>query len=302
VDRRTRFGATITATTADPTDPEIGGDITGPLDGYLDAASGHGTFIAGIIRQVSPEADIVSFQIADSQGTVLESDLLDALDALLDLLATPVADGGLEVDVLNLSLGFFHETPEDGLFERSLLDRLIALRSQGVAVVCSAGNAATERPSFPAALWAWDDPEFHVDDPADAAPHVSVGALNPNGTVALFSNIGRWVRCYAPGVGVVSTSPPFRGGIQAGTRDDVGDLRRETLDPDDFSAGFAVWSGTSFAAPYVAARLAAAITADTMAGAAAVAGKARADALRKALADLEPELAKLRDDLEVTEP
>jgi subtilisin family serine protease len=286
----------------DPTDPEIDGDISGPLDGYLDAASGHGTFIAGIVRQVSPEADIVSFQVADSQGTVLEGDLLDALDALLDLLSIPVAKGGLNVDVVNLSLGFFHETPEDGMFERSLLDRLLALRALGVAVVCSAGNAATERPSFPAALWAWDDPEFHVDDPKDSAPHISVGALNPNGTVALFSNIGRWVRCYAPGVGVVSTSPPFRGGIQAGTRDDVDDLRRETLDPDDFSGGFAVWSGTSFAAPYVAGKLAAAIAADTMAGSAKLDAGARGAALHRALADLEPVLAALRDDLEVTEP
>ena len=33
-------------------------------------------------------------------------------------------------------------------------------------------------------------------------------------------------------------------------------MRRETIDPDDFTGGFALWSGTSFAAPYVAARLA----------------------------------------------
>ena len=31
------------------------------------------------------------------------------------------------------------------------------------------------------------------------------------------------------------------------------------IDPDDFSGGFALWSGTSFAAPYVAARLAQAL-------------------------------------------
>jgi serine protease len=31
---------------------------------------------------------------------------------------------------------------------------------------------------------------------------------------------------------------------------------RESIDPDDFRGGFAVWSGTSFAAPLFAGRLA----------------------------------------------
>ena len=57
---------------------------------------------------------------------------------------------------------------------------------------------------------------------------------------------------YAPGAAVLSTSPPFNGGVQAGRRDDRVGMRRETIDPDDFTGGFALWSGTSFAAPYVA--------------------------------------------------
>jgi subtilisin family serine protease len=34
---------------------------------------------------------------------------------------------------------------------------------------------------------------------------------------------------------------------------------REALDPDDYSGGFAIWSGTSFSAPLVAAHVVAAL-------------------------------------------
>ena len=45
-------------------------------------------------------------------------------------------------------------------------------------------------------------------------PIVSVGALNPNGTDALFSNAGPWVRAHAQGASVMSTMPAFQGGLQ----------------------------------------------------------------------------------------
>ena len=67
-----------------------------------------------------------------------------------------------------------------------------------MTVVCSAGNDATDRPVFPAAWCPWPDPTqtstCHADP--NAVPIVAVGALNPNGTDALFSNVGPWVRAW----------------------------------------------------------------------------------------------------------
>jgi subtilisin family serine protease len=92
----------------------------------------------------------------------------------------------------------------------------------------------------------------------DVLPVVSVGALNPNlSSDALFSNTGPWVCAYAEGAAVLSTMPvTFQGGLQAQAATKAFGRTRSSIDPDDFSGGFAVWSGTSFAAPLLAGRLA----------------------------------------------
>ena len=174
--------------------------------------------------------------------------------------------GGHPVDVLNLSLSYYHETPEDGLFGLALFDILKALRLLGCVVVTSAGNDSIDRPAFPAALWPWPGADNGLQ-PDDGTRQLAVGALNPNRhSTALFSNVGPWVNAYAPGAAVVSTIPAFQGGLQATARDDYDGRRRETIDPDDYRGGFATWSGTSFAAPLVAGWVAAELTGELLTG------------------------------------
>jgi hypothetical protein len=125
--------------------------------------------------------------------------------------------------IVNLSFGgYVLEHPH-------LLARAVRrLQNLGVVVVASAGNDGTCRPTYPAAL----------------PGVVSVGAIGPGGP-APFTNYGSWVRACAPGVDLLSAF--FRNAA--------------TPEPDapgvvEHFDGWALWSGTSFAAPVVVGALA----------------------------------------------
>ena len=145
-------------------------------------------------------------------------DELDVIRALRWL-----ADWG-RADVVNISLGChtFDDRPSP------VLARAVAALGRRTVVVACAGNSGTDRPFWPAAM----------------KPVVGVGALD-GGDRAWFSNHGWWVDACAQGVGVDSTFVSFDG-----TRPPV-----HGIDPDLFQ-GYATWSGTSFAAPAVAGRIA----------------------------------------------
>jgi subtilisin family serine protease len=106
---------------------------------------------------------------------------------------------------------------------------------------------------YPAAWAPWDNGQGEVKVNPGLTPIVSVGALNPSRrSDALFSNAGHWVRVYLPGASLMSTMPPFQGGLQPLARTRFHGRVRSTIDPDDYRGGFAIWSGTSFAAPLMA--------------------------------------------------
>lgn len=247
----------VQAALTDPaTDPEVTGDLVGPMDGALDSHSGHGTFIAGLIRQICPKAEILAIRIMGSDGIVHESDLVRALGVIS---RTVDAAGGDRpaIDIVSLSLGYYHEDAGSIALDSVLMKQAKALGTRGVATLACAGNDGTSREMFPAAFYPHVNGSVTEFD-RNCVPVLSVGALNPDGSIALFSNGGDWVAAWEVGAAVVSTFPQtFNGGAQPSMR-----VRtpygppRASMDPDSFVDGFGTWSGTSFATPILAARLA----------------------------------------------
>jgi subtilisin family serine protease len=121
------------------------------------------------------------------------------------------------VDVLLLTAGC--HTADDRC--PPLLERELSRFTEAVAVA-AAGNGGTSRPFWPAA----------------AESVVAVGARAP------FSNHGPWVDTIAPGVDVVSSH------VRLGPADGT------AADTEPRVYGAARWSGTSFAAPKIAADVA----------------------------------------------
>jgi subtilisin family serine protease len=186
--------------------------------------------------------------------------LLEALNRLLlrQAMAHALDKPAWLVDVISLSLGYYHELPADFAYDQLLIETLRALGELGVAIVAAAGNDATARHFYPAGFAPHAGGQWNPVE-RDVLPVISVGALNPDlRSVALFSNAGDWVCCHRQGAALVSTMPTtFDGSLQpiAAVHLDRGELRA-TIDPDNFHGGFSTWSGTSFAAPILAAELA----------------------------------------------
>ncbi len=189
-------------------------------DGYGDEESGHGTFIAGLIRQVAPSAAIYESKVLDSHG------IGDDLGVATAIAALPA-----DVQIINLSLGGYtdRDTPPLAL--------TLALHDQRRAVVAAAGNAASDRPFWPAAL-----------------PQVmGVGAVENHAGKwerASYSNYGKWVNAVARGTGLQSTFTRATYAGRAERRD------RSAARPSITFNYWASWDGTSFATPIAAAMIA----------------------------------------------
>lgn len=201
--------------------------VPGQLGTELAAQAGHGTFITWIVgHQSGDRVGVVNVRALDADGVGTERQVLDALDRLLR--AYP------DIPVINLSLGGYTDSEEHPGQPRhrpplgiSAWLKQFTRDHPGSLVVCAAGNYGRDRPFWPAA---------HPDV-------IGVAALTGDLVHASFSNHGSWVDVCTFGDQVVGDHPK-------------GVVIDQQGGAETFTGDAAAWSGTSFAAPIVAAEVA----------------------------------------------
>jgi hypothetical protein len=194
---------------------------------------GHGTFIAGLIRQAAPHAQVLSMRVMDSRGHADDHAVVGALRWLSRTTA-------VRADIVLMAFGRLAAPVADETLD-DLRQAVKALTGTGVQVIASAGNNGSDRPVYPAAF------------AAEGIPVVSVGALVSAEERAPYSNFGPWVTTAWLGTDIVSISPQ--------TVRNAGDRQADesaVINPGKVVAedSFAWWTGTSFAAALAAGRLA----------------------------------------------
>lgn len=135
-------------------------------------SSGHGTFVAGILNLVAPNAEIMPYRVLDTSGRGDGYSIAEAIvRAVLD---------GCKVINLSMIMGGKH----------SAMDVAIEFaKDNDVVIVCSAGNDSTDIDRFP----------------ASDSYTLSVTAVDPANVKADFSNFGSKIDVCAPGTAIYSS-------------------------------------------------------------------------------------------------
>jgi thermitase len=200
-------------------------NVVAPLD-RNDWFAGHGTFTAGVVRQIAPTCEILVYRFTGPDGLGTDDAAADAF-----IRAADDADRDGRRLIINASFG---APAVDGVPPLALQEAVeyISTRYPEVLIVASAGNDGIDEQIYPAAFR-----NFGVK---------AVGALNFDLTGAAFSNRGDWVDCSTVGVGIVST-------FVEGKLPPEPNIGTDVTFPVD---SWAVWSGTSFTAPQISAAVA----------------------------------------------
>lgn len=154
--------------------------LTGEKDPLDD--EGHGTHVAAIaagngnLKGVAPDAEIVAYKVLGADGFGYVDDVLLAIDKSIEtrLDADPLND----IDVINLSLGvdcypgYSEDCGPDDIFSQSVDNAVNA----GIEVVVAAGNSGPDKST--------------IDSPATSRKAISVGAIDKNKSIAIYSSRG----------------------------------------------------------------------------------------------------------------
>jgi hypothetical protein len=205
------------------------------------ASAGHGTFVAGLILQRAPGAQLVVRPVLDSK----------AVGKTWDVARTMASFSSLSTPILNLSLGCYTDDSRPPL----VLARAVSVLSPAILLVAAAGNHGdieTLRQQQGHNLPPWTNSLTSLTPvwPGAFDQVTAVGAADRSGSRAVFSPDLPWVDVTAPGVGLLSTYL-------------YGDIRLAQPTSGNRTVkfdGYARWDGTSFAAAYVSGMVAANIT------------------------------------------
>lgn len=165
------------------------GDLTGVMENPWGSAAeedpdknemwfdgnGHGTHVAGIIRQNYPSVQIVVAKALNDFGSATSTWIARAITWAVDM----------DVDVINLSLGEISNS-------RAVREAVDLAVSRGIIVVAAAGNDGQD-----------GSPTFY---PAALPGVVAVAAVDETGEATYFSNRGDYVDIAAEGDKIVSAS------------------------------------------------------------------------------------------------
>jgi subtilase family protein len=229
-------------------------------DGNLDALAGHSNFIAGVIAQNCPQAQITirnhnggfAYDPSDDNAP----DLFPTEAAVVRTLCQSHA-----ADVIELGFAFVaYENVISCAWDLAfqLINRQRAPQ-QFPIVVSPAGNQDDQVPRYPAAL-DWSPGGFPTMIGVGSYP-APTDFLHKN-----FSNHGPWLTCSTNGNDVLSTFLEVDMPVEEWTPPWWQIWRGRWEWPQrprqDFSNAWAIWNGTSFAAPQVVAAIANAIPAN----------------------------------------
>ena len=170
-----------------------GKDFSGKGD-YEDG-NGHGSHVAGIIRQVAPNADLLIGKVLGDDGSGSYQSIIDGINWATNY----VGENGERTRIINMSLG--GSEPLDEL-EESILNAV----SKGILVVVASGNEGNH----------FDD-RYEFSYPALYNECITVGAIDEKGRMAGFSNEHLQLDVVALGVNVKSTYKNEGYAILSGT-------------------------------------------------------------------------------------
>lgn len=183
-----RLGGGYDYVADDPVPDDVATGVDTDGNGVVDNATGHGTFVTGVVALVAPQTTILPLKVLDSDGI---GNVFTVAQAIRDATAQGVK-------AVNLSFG-----TSEALRSKVLTEAIREAQRSGAIVIAAAGNDADGRRTY---------------YPAGEPEVLGVGALDAGaGQLASYSNYGPWVAVAARGSDVVSTVPGGRFARWSGT-------------------------------------------------------------------------------------